>query len=74
MAKKTALFGALWKLALGVLLLAVEVEILWAAFAGDGWLQMSASAVGCWAWWAFMVWLSLFLLNRGIRDVRTARR
>jgi hypothetical protein len=69
------MLGALLKVAFGLLPLVVEAKmILWFALSGDGWLQTSVPAVGYRVWWAFMVWLSLFLLHRGIRGIRAARR
>ena len=71
--QKRPLLRALWKIPLGVLLLIIQVNLLREAMAGDGWLQMSAEAVGYWVVWLCMVWLALFLLYRGIRDVRTTK-
>lgn len=65
--KQSAVLGALWKLPLGLLLLAVEANALWDAFAGNGWFQLSSQAIGYWLFWAFIVWLAFFLIYRGVR-------
>ncbi len=55
------IISAVWKLSVGLFIVLVELDLLRKAAAGDGWLRLSAQALGYWAAWAIVVYFSVRL-------------